>query len=87
MLCAAQVFIAAVKKLVRSFCGMWRTEALVIAAHGVPEKHGMAHRLACGQADQVAQGLLTQRIGLLASQVQADQVASGGTALLLQLLL
>ena len=48
---------------------MWRTEALVIAAHGVSKTHAIAHRLVCGhadqadQADQVAQGLAKQRIG------------------------
>ncbi|PUE27434.1 hypothetical protein B9Z38_03940 [Limnohabitans sp. MMS-10A-160] len=52
---------------------MRRTEALVIAAHGVSKKRGIENRLACGQADQVAQGLLTQRIGLLASQVQINK--------------
>jgi hypothetical protein len=66
---------------------MWRSLALVIAAHGVSKKRGIENRLACGQADQLAQKLARQRIGLLASQLKTDQVASGGTALLLQLLL
>jgi hypothetical protein len=66
---------------------MWRSLALVIAAHGMPKKHGIAHRLACGQADQVTQVLGKTEDWPIGKPTEDRSGASGGTALHLELLL
>jgi hypothetical protein len=54
---------------------MWRSQALVIAAHGVSKTHAIAHRRVCGHADRVTQGLAKKTEERhLASQLKTDQV-------------
>jgi hypothetical protein len=85
--CAVQVFIAAPKKLVRSFCGMWRTEAMLIAAHGVSKKSTQLHIGWC-VVTQIKWRKDRPNRGLAFDKPSEDQqVASGGMLLLLQLLL